>query len=127
MILLGSLYFIANVNIWPIFWWFIAFFVPAFRLRKGFGLDLLIWAWTLWYAGLLVIKWRLDVDLSWDPWLWLVGARQSFDYSPIFREGASDLERYKTVIRFLVENNFDVTERPPVQNESKVQKGSLIN
>jgi hypothetical protein len=112
--LLGSLYFIANVNIWPTFWWLIVFCVSAL---DAFGLSMLIVARILWNGGLLVIiKWRLDI-----------GARQNFEYSPIFREGASDWERYKTAIRFLVENNFDVAERPPVQNESKDQKGGLTN
>jgi hypothetical protein len=116
----------ANVNIWPIFWWFIVFSVSAFRLNVGLVMAA-SGIWVIWMFVVMVIQIRYFGRGRWKKWLWFMGGRQNLDCSPIFREGASDSERYKTGIRFLVGNHFDVTERPPVPNQSKAQKGSSIN
>ena len=113
LILSGSLYFIANVRMWPIFWWLVIFVVPS---------KFFVWimvALTGWFT-LAMVVWT---------WLYTLAVLPFFyfpDYSAMFRTEATNLERYKIAIRVMLKSNFDIPPlAPPRRRESKFRKGRL--
>lgn len=120
LILLGSLYFIANLNLWPVFWWLVLFFVPFdFTENFGFTLGTLCLSFVLFWwniVGRLTLR-ALGSPITLTPGEFI----EHFDPSPLFRGSATNWERYKSAFILLFKNNLDGPLKP-VQVEPRLEK-----